>query len=255
MTTASVAALVLAGRRAPGTDPLELGDVPHKAVLPIHGQAMISYVVSALDGAKDINALAISAPPDVQDDLTKVLGDRTFVPAHSSPARSVEAALTQLEADYILVTSCDHPLLTADMVNEFLSLGLAAKMDVSVGCVERSVFLARFPTAKRTFVRLSDFCFSGANLFLFRPSRTRDLLRFWRALEDKRKQPVAMARQIGLGTALRYQVGRLSTAQLLRQIKDKTGARATFIPLDDPLAAIDVDKTSDVELVTALLKP
>ncbi len=249
-------ALVLAGRRTGETDPLTgLENAPHKALLVAGGKPLIRRVVDALRASGRIDRIAIAAPEDVRAAIGAALEAAegiTFRDTAGSPASTAFAAITEASADRgLLVTTCDHALLTADMIRSFLDA--AMKNDAAAACVERTVYEERFPGSQRTFIRLKDISFSGANLFWFAGARARGLADFWRGLEANRKNPVAMARAIGLFTALYYATGAMTKARLEETIRKRTKVGVRLIPLVNAEAAIDVDKPQDLELVRKIL--
>lgn len=249
-------AIVLAGRRSGETDPLAAVDnVPHKALLIAGGKPLIRRVIEALQASKRISAIRIAAPDDVRGAISAALTGLdgwTFIEAEDSPAKTVLSSVESLSGDRaLLVTTCDHALLTGDMVRTFLDE--ARKGDAAAACVERAVYEARFPGSRRTFIRLKDLSFSGANLFWFAGARAKDLAAFWRKLESKRKNPAAMAREIGFFSALSYLTGQMSKAGLERTILRKTKVAARLVPLAAAEAAIDVDKPEDLILVRNIL--
>lgn len=251
-----VDALVLAGRRSGETDPLALVDnVPHKALLIAGGKPLIRRVIEALQASGRISGIRIAAPGDVRDAIASALAGVSgwsFTDAEGSPAKTVLSSIERLSGDRALVvTTCDHALLTGDMVRAFLSE--AAESDAAAACVARDVYEARFPNSRRTFIRLKDIHFSGANLFWFAGARAKGLADFWRRLEAKRKNPAAMAREIGVFTALSYLAGQMTKDSLERTIRRKTKVEARLIPLQTPEAAIDVDKPEDLILVQNIL--
>lgn len=251
-----VDALVLAGRRSGETDPLANVDgVVHKALLIAGGKPLIRRVVEALNRSAKISRIVILAPADVREAIAAALAGIdgwTFGEPAGSPASSVTAAIENSETGRaLLVTTCDHALLNAEMIRSFLAE--ASKGDAAAACVSKERYEERFPGSKRTFIRLKDLSFSGANLFWFAGARAKGLADFWRRLEAKRKNPAAMAREIGLGAALTYVTGQMTKARLEHIIARKTGVEARLVPLASPEAAIDVDKPEDLELVRRIL--
>ncbi len=249
-------ALILAGRRTGEVDPLAaIDDVPHKALLVAGGKPLIRRVVEALKMSKRAAAIRIAAPEDVREALAAALrgiDGWSFVNAEGSPAATVLAAIEGLGGERgLLVTTCDHALLSGEMIRTFLSQ--ARKCDAAAACVDRGVYAARFPESRRTFIRLKDLSFSGANLFWFAGARAKGLADFWRRLEAKRKNPAAMAREIGVLTALSYLAGQMTVADLESVIRRKTKVEAKLVPLPMPEAAIDVDKPDDLVLVRNIL--
>lgn len=259
MSAPHVTALILAGRRPGGKDALEGLEVAHKGLLEFGGVPMITRVVRALLGAGIIGKIGIVAPQDLHSAFAAVLpheADIHFITAAQTPATSVAKALNACApGEPVLVTTCDHALLTADIVRAFADGADAAQKDVAAGCVTRETYRARFGDAPRTFIRFSDMELSGANLFWLNPARASGLIHFWTRMEANRKNPLTMARQIGIGIGLRYLVGRLSSRAAFAALERKTGACCTLVTLEDAQAAIDVDKPADIALVKTLLKP
>lgn len=248
-------ALVLAGRRTGETDPLAgVENVPHKALLVAGGKPLIRRVLEALNASGRIDAVTIAAPEDVRAAIGAALSglDYSFRDTAGSPASTAFAAMEAAgDGRGLLVTTCDHALLTADMIRRFLDE--AAKNDAAAACVERETYEARFPGSKRTFIRLKDLQFSGANLFWFAGARARGIADFWRGLEANRKNPLAMARAIGPVTALSYLTGSMTKAGLEKTIRARTNVNVRLVTLPFAEAAIDVDKPQDLDLVRKIL--
>lgn len=254
--TAVIDALILAGRRSGEIDPLaSIDNVPHKSLLIAGGKPLIRRVVDALNCSGCISQIYIAAPIDVRDRISAALhdvGGWAFTEAKGSPAKTVLSAIEQLNGSRgLLVTTCDHALLTGEIVRTFLAD--AKKSDAAAACVVREVYEARFPNSRRTFIRLKGMHFSGANLFWFSGARAKGLADFWSRLEAKRKNPASMAREIGLVTALTYLAGQMTKESLEKTIRRKTKVDARLVPLLTPEAAIDVDKPEDLELVRNIL--
>jgi hypothetical protein len=152
----------------------------------------------------------------------------------------------------VLVTTSDHALLTPDMVGEFLARAEGA--DVVIGVVSRDVMLKRFPQAHRTWLKFRSGAYSGANLFLLGGPEVRSALELWRSNEQNRKKAWRMLFSLGfvgfLGAALRLR----TLQQTLDGIGRRLNLKIRAVEMSDPLAAIDVDKPADHELVTAILE-
>ncbi|MBT8472985.1 MAG: NTP transferase domain-containing protein [Marinicaulis sp.] len=256
MTANSLTALILAGQRASG-DPLAGRGNGHKAFIEIEGATLIQRVLRAVYGISHISKLQIASAENLRPRFAEYLQDKppgAFSEVGVSPATTILKALeTAKDTDEFLITTSDHPLLSSAMIDNFLSQIDCDKTDVAAACVTRDVYEKAYPGTRRTFVKLRDFEFSGANIFWARAGTAKPLFQFWRALEDNRKNPAKMASAIGIGTALIYLAGRLTKGRAEAQIARKTGARATLIPLPFAEAAIDVDKPEDIDVVTSII--
>ncbi|HNS85856.1 MAG TPA: nucleotidyltransferase family protein [Parvularculaceae bacterium] len=250
-------ALILAGRRRGEIDPLAaIENTSHKAILTAGGETLIHRVLIALRASGRISTVKIAAPEDIRSKITEALADIdgwTFSDALESPAATALAEIETIGSGRgFVLTTCDHALLSASMIREFLDA--AENSDAAAGCVEKRRYQARFPGSRRTFIRLRDFEFSGANLFWFAGKRASGLASFWRRLESKRKNPAAMAKEIGLFTALSYATGFMTKRGLEKTITNKTGVSVKLTPLSNAEAAIDVDKPEDLALVRKILE-
>lgn len=244
-------ALVLAGRRPGPPDPMEAAEgVAHKAFIDIDGKPMIARVFETLDKVEAVSDILVAAPEDQHEALGALAREKKprFLPASGTPATTVHDALQKVSGS-LLVTTSDHPLLAPAMVNFFLRRIDVSALGAAAACVDSRTYEALYAGARRTFIRLSDFAFSGANLFWFRKETAEPLLVFWRSLEAKRKNPIAMAAAIGPGALALYAVGRLSSEGLVKTIRERTGVSARLIQLPQAEGAIDVDKPEDLDLV------
>jgi hypothetical protein len=109
----SARAIILAGQR-PGPDALcDHAGVTFKADIPVGGIPMVQRVATALREAGVVEPFTLSGYPDAKDGFQIIEGGR-------GPADS--ALLAAGEGPFpVLLTTCDHALLTADMVKDFIA--------------------------------------------------------------------------------------------------------------------------------------
>lgn len=241
------AALVLAGRRGEG-DPLlaDHPDLPSKALLPVGGEPMIARVLRALEGRTGEVWVSGLAAEEAGAPLREA-------PAADGPAAAVLAAVEAGAPLPLLVTTADHALLTGEVVDEFVAAAQAFGADLCVGLAGREVIEARFPEVSRTYLRFADARVSGCNLFYLASPAGLEAVRFWRAAERDRKRPWRLARRIGPRMLLRYLTGRLTLDGLFEHASARLGARVAPVLLGQAIAAVDVDKPSDLALVEDVL--
>jgi len=234
-------ALVLAGGRG-GVDPVAAADgVAHKALAEVGGQPLIARVLDALRGAAAIADILVATD---ERDVARAVDGVTVVPTAVSPAATVARVLG--ETPSLLVTTADHGLLSPALVEAFCA-GVPAGCDVAAGVVPRRAFAGR-PT-RRTFYRLADDDYCGANLYVFDGPRGAAAAAFWVGLEAARKNPLRLAARIGPATLLRYALRHLDLAAAFALLSRRAGARIAPVVLDDADSAIDVDTPEDLALV------
>jgi GTP:adenosylcobinamide-phosphate guanylyltransferase len=253
-------ALVLAGRRG-SADPLaEIRGKTHRALLEVVGVPMLIRVVRALRASSCVGRIAVSIDdPDALKSVPELreLEARGEIAHHSSlpsPSRSVQDALSgSLVGDRVFVTTADHALLTPKIIDHFAACAEQSDADVVVGVVAESVIRAAYPSTTRTYMRFRDGGYSGANLFAFRSQQALRAAEFWVRAEDFRKQPWRLASTFGPTTLLLFALRRLSLEQALERASRVIGCRIRAVPLPFAEAAIDVDRPSDLDLVSKIL--
>jgi GTP:adenosylcobinamide-phosphate guanylyltransferase len=249
-----ITAVLLAGSR-PGSDPLAAAfGTDLKALVPVGGKPMVRWPVEALLASNRFSEIRVLAQEPER--IGEALPANPKLRIEKSAA-SIAATLEQLCFDNsiqwpLFVTTADHVLLDAGMIDEFCDLGEVA--DIAIAVVERDNLMKRLPKSQRTWVHFRSGAYSGANMFLLSGKRVLPALELWRSVEQDRKKGWALLLAFGplnlLGAVLRLR----TIHQTLDSIGRRIGATVEAVDLSDPLAAVDVDKLSDHDLVEELLK-
>ncbi len=244
------AALILAGSRPGAPDPVaDYAGVPHKALISLEGCTLLGRVAGALRGA-GIDRIAVSADhPAVIAEAVRLSLD--IVAPAAGPSGSVAAGLAQLGTP-LLVTTADHALLDATWVRRFIA-DVPPKADAAVLLARRDVVEAAAPGTRRTWLRFADGDWSGCNLFLLATPQAEHAIGLWSRVEADRKRPWRIVRRLGPGLLLRYLLGRLTLTAALRHLGAKAGIEAAAVATPFGLAAVDVDKAADLDLVRRLV--
>ena len=244
--------LVLAGQR-PGIDPLaDHFGLRLKALVPLHGEPMLTRVVRTLNASPHIGTILVLAQDTgALRPAVDAGGDASLVESADGISLSIKK---QVEASGfaspILVTTADHPLLTVEMIDEFVT---AASGDIAIAMVEQKVMLAQFPDAKRTWLRFSDGAWSGANLFALMTPKSVAALDLWAQAEQDRKKAWRLFLHFGFGLAFRAITRTIGLRMALDKAGKRLGLEARLVSMSDPVAAIDVDKIADHELAEKIL--
>lgn len=247
MEYSSIQVLVLAGQREGVVDPLCAAfNVAYKVETPIAGKPMLSWVKEALDKAGLQKPYLISGYPNYSSSW--VDGGCGAGPADSALIALHEATFP------CLMTTGDHPLLKAEMIDAFISKAQLSGADFCVGLASEETIQADYPETKRTYLRFSDVAVSGCNLFYIANENGLKALEFWKEAQHLRKNPLKLARKIGLGLGVRYAAGKLSINGAFEEASQKINIIAKPILLPFAEAAIDVDKPSDHVLVEKILE-
>ncbi len=249
----AMTAIVLAGSR-PGSDPLAAAfGTDLKALVPIGGKPMVRWPVEALLRCDRFSCVRVLAQEPERIAAALPAHPKLNVDqSRSTIAATLERLCFDAAVEWpLVVTTADHVLLDAGMIDEFCDL--AEMADIAIGVVERDNLMARLPSSQRTWIRFRSGAYSGANLFLLRGNKVLPALELWRSVEQDRKKAWSLLWALGplvfLAAALRLR----TIHETLDRIGEKIGARVEAVDLSDPLAAVDVDKLSDHDLVEKLL--
>jgi GTP:adenosylcobinamide-phosphate guanylyltransferase len=256
---AAFTAILLAGAR-PIADPLAVAaGVPVKPLVPVGGEPMINRPARALLAHPAIGRVIIlTQAPEyfAADPATAWLASDPRVRFETGGQGIASSLLALLEAGDlpfpILLTTADHVLLDAAMLDQFV--GQASGADIAVAMVERATLLARYPHSRRTWLKFRDGWWSGANIFWFGSAKARSIIALWQEVEQDRKKGWKILAAFGpfalVGALLRILTLRGGVARIGR----KFGLVARLVAMDSPEACIDADKPDDVTLIESILK-
>ena len=253
-------AVILAADRGPDDPVAKAAGVLCKSLTPVGGKPMVLRVLDALIASQMVNKYILCGPPksvvDQAPDLGALIGSKriNWVENQATPSSSAFQVLQTLPDEIpVLLTTADHALLSARIVDYFCSEAQATACDVVVGVARHEVVTAAYPQTRRTATRLEDGAYCGCNLFAFLTPRARLAADFWRRVENHRKNPLRLIRVLGWSAVLRYLMGRLSLDGALVRISRRLGFKAGSVVLACPEAAIDVDSVSDLKLVENII--
>jgi GTP:adenosylcobinamide-phosphate guanylyltransferase len=250
-------ALLLAGQR-PGTDPLAAHcSETWKALVSVGGEPMLSRVARTLLASPSIDRIvvlaqspeALTARPD-----TAWLASEpriAFAASIASISQSVSNVAGSAAPWPVLVTTADHPLLTPEMVEDFIAD--TRGVDIAVALVERRTLLARYPGNRRTWLKFRGGAYSGANLFALTGERARAALELWAGVEQDRKKGWKLVAAFGPWLLLRALTRTITLQSGLAAAGRRLGLSARAVVLPQAEAAIDVDKPADHKLAEAIL--
>jgi GTP:adenosylcobinamide-phosphate guanylyltransferase len=251
--------LVLAGERGP-LDPLtEASGACCKALVPVAGTPMVLRVLGALECSGEVGSILLSGPTrtqlaqnlELKDGIAE--GRWDWQQPRASPSRSAYAALQSLQRAPVLLTTADHALLHADVVDHFCAAARRSGCDLAVALADHARVMAAFPDVRRTALRFRGGAYCGCNLYAFMTPQSHRAAEFWGRMENDRKRPWRMIRTLGLAPLLAYLTRRLSLEETLQLLSRRLGLRICPVIMPFPEAAVDVDKPSDRDLAERIL--
>ncbi len=225
---------------------------PRKSLAPLAGRPMVWHVVHALravPAVRDIFIVGIS--PDEGVDLGIPV---TFIPNQPGLLDNVYAGFDAVQrqhpdATFAMIASADIPLLTPEIVQWFIAACAPDQHDLYYSLVPRSVMETAFPASKRSYARFREGPHCGGDLFMVRLAaahRSEDLVR---AALERRKNVWRQAMLMGIGTLIKFAIGRLTLADAERVASRMFQIRGKIVV--SPFAAIgmDVDKPFQYDIV------
>ena len=245
-------ALLLAGSR-PGGDPFAAAHgVKAKALIPVAGEAMIRRPVRALLASPRIDRVRVLAQDPALLEAVLPADERLTVERSGATiAATIDAILADPATRWpLLVTTADHALLDEAMIEDFCDRAEGA--DVAIGLVERRALMARLARTRRTWIGLRGGAYSGANLFALGSPKAARAVGLWREVEQDRKKGWKLLLAPGVpGLFGLLRLRRLD--QVMEAIGRRLGITLRGVALTNPLAAVDVDKPADLELVEEII--
>ncbi|AOH85204.1 cobalamin biosynthesis protein CobY [Sphingomonas panacis] len=243
-------ALILAGSRG-GLDPVAAyAGVPHKALITVGGQTMLARVVDALRAA-GAGRILVSTNDETVRRETLALGTEPIA-AEAGPSASAARGFA-LGGAPLLLTTADHALLRPEWITAFVD-AVPEDADVAILLARRETIERDVPATRRTYLRFADGDWSGCNLFWLATPAANAALDLWQHVEQDRKRPWRIVRRLGIMPLIRYATGRLTLASALADIGARIGVRPRVVESPFGLAAVDVDKPGDLDLVRGLVE-
>jgi GTP:adenosylcobinamide-phosphate guanylyltransferase len=250
-------ALVLAAGRGPDDPMARAFGVSHKCLIEVGGTPMLARVLATLRAHPAITRIAVSIEDEalVRQAIGPLPDDVFVIPSKSSAAASAAAVLESgALAHPVLLTTADHVLLDAAMLDHFFAQSSVTSADLTVGLARAETILAAYPGTRRTFLRFGPDRVSGCNLFGLMTTRAQQAITFWQAVERNRKRPWRLVAAFGVTPLIRYGLGRLDLETAFHLGSQRLGldARPLIMPFAE--AAIDVDKPDDKALCEIILQ-
>ncbi len=245
-------AVVLAGSVAQQDDPLfDRTQGGPKALLDVAGKPMAQWVLDALTEARGIERIILVGLEAESGIFSSKLV--SFVPHQGSLLRNIISGIDRAmeinpQARQLLVGSADIPLITGEMLDEFVGQFVDSGFDIHYGVVPRSLMESRFPESRRSYVHLTDGDFAGADVVVINPEIAHSNRQLWDDLLGSRKSPLKLAMRIGLGTLLRLVLGRLSLAEAEKRVTKAMGLTGRAVLIRHAELAMDVDKPFQLEI-------
>lgn len=261
-----VDALVLAGAKNEGKL-ARISRSPYEALIELNGRPMVLYVLDALARCPDVLRVVVVGPVDALKDAIQEwrrvraedgssVGLSVEVVAEGSTiGENIAQGIRHLApTGKVLVVTSDIPLLSGQMVTQFLQSAANNKAELYYPIVRREACELKFPGVKRTYVYLRDGVFTGGNLVLIEPSIVARCHQMIDRAVSLRKAPLKLSRMLGFKFLVKFALRILTVAEIEERVAGMLGCRGMAIICPDPEVGLDVDKPSDLEVAERVLQ-
>ncbi len=244
-------AVVLAGSRNEGVL-AQASPEPWEALIDLAGKPMVAYVLDALQDTRGIREAILVGPEDLASEAQRARA--RLVPSGRGLIENLARGVKAVGERKVLVITSDIPLIDGRMVGDFLERCSEKEGDFYYSVIPRPAIEARYPNARRTYVRLREGQVTGGNMMVLDARILEEFRSVAERLAANRKKPLALARLLGWRFVLRLLIGRLDIPSLEGRVSAIFGLRAHAIVCWDPEIGMDVDKPADLDLVRKALE-
>lgn len=247
--------IVLAGT-AKQSELTQSEGVSNKAFIQIHGNAMLSYVVAALQQVDQVQKNVVVGPEREIKSIFTPSDDIFVVNEGDNLVENLKRGLASLSLNKIcLVVTADSAFLTSVAIENFLAACQPWTTAVYYPIISRRDNELRFPGVKRTYVKLLDGEFTGGNAFLIDPMRIEQALPQIERFFALRKSPLRLAGALGIDLVIKLLTKRLSIKEVEDRFSTLFSISVQAVISADAELGTDVDKPEDLELARHYLTP
>lgn len=232
---------------------LGMSPQPYEALIEIAGQPMVTFVANALAASGSVKRIYVLGPESqlqqcpFPPQTTVLAGGRTIM-------ETIQIGMDVLgHNEKTLVATADIPLLTAEAVNDFLTQCAGSDADFYYPIVPKELNAQRYPSTRRTYVRLKEGTFTGGNIFLVNPDIVSRSLAVANRIIENRKNPLTLCRILGWRFVFKFIAGSLCLNEVEQRVSELLKLRGAVVHSRFPELGIDVDKPSDLELVRSTI--
>jgi|GEM_PF-1220222 len=238
-----------------------------KAFIKINGKCMVEYVIDALRGLDKIKEIILVSDLYLTPGSVKQKVDKCA----ESGKNMIETLLNGVNAaaahygdspQSVLAVPCDMPLIDKHCVEEFLNNAVGAHCNVPLqqqpkivyGIIEKQNYIKKFPSMKRTYMKLKDGTFCGTGFFYIDAEVVKNLKSIFEKISGFRKKPWQAVSMLGFSTIIKLLTKQLTLKDLEEKAEKFLGIASKTFVLSDPASAVNVDSVKDLIEVEKILK-
>ncbi len=221
-----------------------------KAFIKIGEQTLLDMIIAALEGCPSIaKKIVTSVPKDYKKPPLKV---DDVVYDSGDLLENIGLAIEKVKNKKVLIVASDIPLLTAEHIEEFISLCSKVDAGFYYPLIPKSA-MGEFGSMKRTYFKLDRTEFTGGNMLLANKDDFLANLAIARKIFEFRKKPFKVVSILGPFFLIRMAFGRLSVSAAERKAGKILKTTSKGIIVRHPEIGSDIDKSEDLEFIKSII--
>jgi GTP:adenosylcobinamide-phosphate guanylyltransferase len=248
-------AIIMAGGIPTEEDPLyEYTRGLPKAMLDICGKPMIQWVLDALNASRLVDQVVVSGLDESSP--VKYGRDLTFIPNQGGMLMNIRAGAEKVlelnpDSKHVLLCSSDVPMVETEAIDWVINTAMQTDEDVYYNVIKRQVMETRFPTSRRSYVRLKDVEVCGGDVNIARTKKIVSERGIWDQLIAARKNAVKQAALLGYDTMILLLLHAITLEGAIKKVTKRLNISGRALVCPYPEVGMDVDKPNQLEIARA----
>lgn len=220
-----------------------------KALVNFREEPLIEYTINALTDSEMIDYILVVGNENA---LTPIIGDsvdRIIEQGNDMLDNLIRSISYFSGEENVIIATCDIPLITPDAIRYFINNALNFGVDLCYPIVEKSVYMAKYPDARRTYVILRDGAFTGGNLIMVNPRKIKAIENQIRGLINNRKNPLKMTRTLGMFITIQFLLKQLTIEKIETYVQKKFNITGKALIIPYPEVGSDIDRVEDIKIL------
>ena len=222
---------------------IRMGDTP-----------ILEFVLLALKGSPYVGKITVIGNPERLEKYRGTLVDSIIPEGKSLQENFFKGLETFGEADYLLVSSADLPLISTKIIDNLFALFSREESEIYYPIIPLKIIESKFPGGKRTVQRLKEGEFTGGNIFLLNPKAILDNRDKIDRVIEARKNKAELVKLFGLSFVLRYLTRSLDIPSLEAKAESILGSKMKAIHCPHAEVGFDVDKLEDYQVALKVIR-
>ena len=217
---------------------------------------MIQWVLDALEGAKRVDNIVVIGLDDGNG--VTCVKPTVFIPTQGGMLDNIRGGVMKVlelnpQSHHVIAVSSDIPAITPEIVDWAIDAAMQTDEDVYYNLVTRQVMEARYPTSKRSFVRLKDVEVCGGDMNVIRTMTVTSNEELWERIVAARKNVLKQAALIGYDTLILLMLRMITLEGAAKKVIKRLNitGRAILSPYAE--IGMDVDKPHQLEILRQAL--